>query len=730
MRVSTPASSLLLAALVLAEPASAAGPDELSAMGYSVVPAPRAVRLSGARVTIDASWTLALSNVDARDIAVRSLQQDFHDFHALDLKPNAGTGARILLSIVPGSVKTGASPEIDAQAYRITIRDARIELTGNAPAGLFYAVQTLVQLARRDAAHRLTVPAGVIEDWPALQLRFLHWDAQQHQDRPETLRRYLDWAARFKANMIAFQLEDKFDFASHPSIGVPGAYSSSQLQQLVDYGLERHIQIVPMIQAPAHFSWALKQPEFASIRSDGNNYQASMCEPGTYDLIFSLYDDVINATRGVDYLFVSTDEVYYAGIDSRCDKPYNPVNRSLRWIEFVRRAHEHLAKRNRRMLIWAEYPLLTEHVRLIPPDVIDGVIGDADFLPEENKLGMRQLAYTSMQAVELLFPDHFLHLREAYETLANGKHRKGDPIGAFGAAWDASGLHNETFWLGWSAVANWAWNPGAASVERHVASFFDAYFGPNTEGMASLYRLMHEQAQAWENTWDRVPSRVKGPAYGNSFGKGIGTLREDMTLSVPALPALPDLKVNPFIAGQYATFLEEARRRLPENEQLILGLQENMGRAGRNRFTLEVMLALARFAGHHWRLLNAMATAERRLREAQEAARKPDPRRAVRELGAAYDCMDEVQRDLSRSFDQVKTVFEKTAFPRGQSVSGKHYLDIQDDTKDYWAARRPDLTYMTAPDESIGLDRWLKSLSGIIQEYASVHAIPVEAAAR
>jgi hypothetical protein len=67
---------------------------------------------------------------------------------------------------------------------------------------------------RRDANGRLIVPERAIEDWPKLQLRFLHWDTKHHQDRIETLKRYLDWSARFKANMIGFELEDKFEYPS------------------------------------------------------------------------------------------------------------------------------------------------------------------------------------------------------------------------------------------------------------------------------------------------------------------------------------------------------------------------------------------------------------------------------------------------------------------------------------------------------------------------------------
>ena len=81
-----------------------------------------------------------------------------------------------------------------------------------------------------------------------------------------------------------------------------------------------------------------------------------------------MYEDVIRATAGVDYFFVSTDAVYYAGLCSQCARPYNPENRSLEFVDFVNKTHDFLAKRGRKMLIWAEFPLLPEHVKLLPPE--------------------------------------------------------------------------------------------------------------------------------------------------------------------------------------------------------------------------------------------------------------------------------------------------------------------------------------------------------------------------
>ncbi|MGB9605027.1 MAG: beta-N-acetylhexosaminidase, partial [Bryobacteraceae bacterium] len=354
---------LCLAGSLVAQP-----PTALWLRGYSAVPAPQRVSLDDREITLDDSWKVDARGPGAGHIACRTLLRDAAEFHRLALE--AGDGPKLIrLQVRPGTVATGAEAAVDRQAYRLRIRENVIEVTGNSDQGLFYGVQTLLQLIRRDSDGRLRLPCGTIEDWPRLPLRFLHWDTKHHQDRMETLKRYLDWSARLKVNMIAFELEDKFEYPSHPVIGAPGAFTTAQLQELVSYGLERFIQIVPDVQAPAHMAYVLKHPEFAHLRADGNNYQSALCRPATYDLIFSMYDDVVKATRGVDYFFVSTDEVYYAGIESDCPRPYNPVNRSLTWVEFVRKARDFLASRGRRILVWAEYPLLPEHVSLLPPDI-------------------------------------------------------------------------------------------------------------------------------------------------------------------------------------------------------------------------------------------------------------------------------------------------------------------------------------------------------------------------
>jgi len=724
----------ILILLLCAVQANAQTVTDLWARGYSVIPTPQSVKLSGGDVVLDGSWLIDASKLGQQDIAYRSLVKDAAEFHGLRLRPGSA-GKVIRLAVIPGTVATKVAPEIDEQAYRLHVSDKIIEITGNGKPGLFYGVQTFLQLLKRDHTGRLLLPRCTIDDWPKLQLRFLHWDTKHHQDRMETLKRYLDWTARFKANMIGFEIEDKFEYPSHPVIGAPGAFTTSQMQELVNYGLERYIQIVPQVQSPAHMAYVLKHPEFADLRADGNNYQSDVCNPRTLQLIFSMYDDLIKATKGVKYFFVSTDEVYYAGIDGMCTRPYNEENRSLAWVEFVQKAHEHLSKQGRRMLIWAEYPLLPKHVELIPSDVIDGVMGEDAYLPIEIKKGMRQLIYVSTQGATLLFPNHLPletdrgfqrgTLESVLESISNSRVWKANPIGTFGAAWDDCGLHNETFWLGWSAVAQYGWNPGKTPIEQHVAEFMDLYYGPRTEGMIDIYRMLQRQARVYERTWERVESRVRGPGYGNSYGKGIGTRRSDMTLSAPPLPALPDLKVQPYFAEKYKSFLTEVRDRTAENDRLVYALMNNFGRVDRNHYNLEVLLALARFTGHHWRLLDTLASAERSLVNAQAAAQKNNPAAAVASLVTAYTTVDKVRREGEQVFDQLRVTYEKSMFPKGQSVGGRKFFHVLDDTKDHPADRTPDLSWMIVPERSIGLGKWLQDLRKITEEYAKAHNVPV-----
>jgi len=697
----------------------------LRARGFSLIPAPQQVELGTRNVVVDGSWAIE-SKIGAEDIAVKRLIQGASELHGLTFTTKGGK--KIILTVVPGTVKGTDDPALNEQGYLLRVTPETVEITGNSKKGLFYGVQSLLQLLRRDPAGQLVLPECLIRDWPALQLRFVHWDTKHHQKKIETMKRLIDWHAFFKVNMIAFEIEDKYEYPRHPVIGVPGAYTKAEMQELTRYALEQHIQLVPDVQAPAHMAYVLKHKEFAHLKADPtSNYQACMCNPEAISLIFDMYQDMIDATPGVDYFLVSTDEIYYAGICDKCKRPYNPENRSLAWAEFAVSAHDWLTKRGRRMIAWVEYPLLAKDIALLPPDLINGVMGsNKAFIEMQKKVGIRQLAYSSIQGSERLFSNYFsTNYLGISNTIREGIAAGANPIGSFAAAWDDSGLHEEVFHLGWATVTQYAWNPYGPVIEQTVADFMDVFYGQSSPDMASVYKLLIEGSQFFGSGWDRITSKERGQGWGNSDGKGIGTRRSDDLLLLPEIPQEVTLKITPKFSEDHNDLIVRAESMKMKNDDLVNRLTRYVVQVERNRYNLEVYLTIAYLERYFINTVLTLRDAESLMIHAQSAAADGSPAIAVANLVDASNRMGSLISWSNWMWENLTTTWEKSRFEKGRSVGGRDFVHIMDDVKDHPADRRKGLDYLIAPFQRTDLPGWRTRLNERINKYAADNKVPV-----
>ena len=103
------------------------------------------------------------------------------------------------------------------QAYKLQLNRTGITITANAAPGLFYGVETLVQLAR-PAALGLRFPEGEIVDWPDVQYREIFWDEQFHLDHLDVIKQAIRRAAFFKVNAFTLRLNEHFEYSSTPAL--------------------------------------------------------------------------------------------------------------------------------------------------------------------------------------------------------------------------------------------------------------------------------------------------------------------------------------------------------------------------------------------------------------------------------------------------------------------------------------------------------------------------------
>ncbi len=93
------------------------------------------------------------------------------------------------------------SPRKDnEESYVLDINGKSIIISGGGKAGLFYGVQTLIQLLEEAKWEKGSLQGLLIEDWPKVKLRAVHYNFFFHLDRYEYIKESVKKLAKYKVN--------------------------------------------------------------------------------------------------------------------------------------------------------------------------------------------------------------------------------------------------------------------------------------------------------------------------------------------------------------------------------------------------------------------------------------------------------------------------------------------------------------------------------------------------
>ncbi len=741
---------LILAAVCVMSARAEAEPP-LAAAGYAVLPTPQRVTLAGSEFRIGPKWHVEReAGVAESDVAPGTLIEELAARHGLRLAVDKSDGPAIRLAIRPGSVAIGVAQDRDrevlaAQAYRLELGENEVRITANAAPGLFYGVETLVQLVKhRDGG--LWLPAGEITDWPDLQIRTMYWDDAHHLERFDALKRAIRQAAFFKLNGFALKLEGHFQFHSAPALVEPQALSPAELQELTDYGLKYQVQLIPYLDAPAHVAFILKHPEYAPLRAFADsNYEMCVTNPATYKLVEGMCQDLLDANRGVSWFYLSTDEPYYIGMadDAQCGevarkRELGSTGKLL--AEFLTKAAGYLHERGRTVVFWGEPPLKPADVPSLPKFLVNGETLDPKFDSAFKAHGIRQMLYTSTEGEERLFPDYFVRptaerlrppqdakprVPDALATINSpATRRDADLMGLTVAGWADMGLHPETFWCGYATIGAAGWNPAGTEAAGAMADFYRLFYGPSAQSMDRVYQLLAYQAQFWNDSWDSAQSKLRPGIWGNS--EGIFRPRHpahDQVLPLPPAPAAEKLAYDSHWSKDQARRLELARKSVAESDELINLLWRNQKQAEFNRYNLEVLLSVARICRHNAELLLDLGRMDELLAIAAREAAADHPAEAVAAVDGALKIAQEIRARRNEVFQSAVETWYKTWLPRVTEANGRTFLHEMDDVKDHLPDRTADMRYLIYRESNLSLGEWVGKIEAARNSYAKAHGL-------
>lgn len=211
-----------------------------------------------------------------------------------------------------------------SEAYTLEVTPQHIIAKSGTGAGLFYAMQTLLQLM--PAQVEQTVQTAHVETWqiPSLQIsdkpRFTHrgvmLDPCRHFLPIDAVKKQIDLLSSYKINRVHWHLTDdqgwRIEIKKYPkltSIGSKriegdqtthdGYYTQQEIKDVVEYARQRHVEIIPELEIPGHELAAISaypqlscQEEPTTPRIIWGVEDVVMC-PGK-ELMFNFLQDVID----------------------------------------------------------------------------------------------------------------------------------------------------------------------------------------------------------------------------------------------------------------------------------------------------------------------------------------------------------------------------------------------------------------------------------------------------
>ncbi|CAI6076161.1 Beta-hexosaminidase [Paenibacillus sp. JJ-100] len=235
------------------------------------------------------------------------------------------------------------------QGYRLDVSPQRAEVYALDGAGLFYGLQTLIQLRGSDGA----IPAVAITDWPDTAVRAMNLDLRQTFSKPELLIEYVAEFARYKTNAILIEYEDKFPFRAHPELAHPKhALKLSQLEELKRNAHEHFIEIIPLQQSFGHLEYVLRHEAWRHLReTEHSTGEICPSHPESYSLITTLLGEMIDAHPQSRYIHLGCDEVYSLCECERCKVEFDGVRERV-FIAFLNRLIAFTVERGKQPIFW------------------------------------------------------------------------------------------------------------------------------------------------------------------------------------------------------------------------------------------------------------------------------------------------------------------------------------------------------------------------------------------
>lgn len=377
-----PCTFLLSAALACSLMLSCSSDPKMTEV--NIIPLPANMQQVKGTFLTDPNTVITLPGTQPEyDLLARMLNSNLQSYTGYELAVSSGKPAKNAIRFELDGTLAGGNPE----AYQLDVDGKGITVKAGANAGLFYGLQSILQLLSSDG-----IPYVSIQDEPRFKYRGLHLDVSRHFFPKEYVLKMIDLMSFYKLNTLHWHLTDgagwRIQLDKYPKLttdaafrpvaswkewwngdrkfvpeGTPGAYggyyTKDEIREVVAYAKSKYINVLPEIEMPGHSEEVFVA--YPELCCSGKSYTSGDFCVGN-EQTFAFIEDVLTEVMELfpyEYIHIGGDE---AGKDTwktcpKCKKRMQAEG--LKDVDelqsyMIHRVEEFLVSKGRRLIGWDE----------------------------------------------------------------------------------------------------------------------------------------------------------------------------------------------------------------------------------------------------------------------------------------------------------------------------------------------------------------------------------------
>ena len=367
------------------------------AQDIAIIPAPSSVVAAKGTFTLNPETNILVDFPDHKAVKLFTefLKKNGYNNTIVNINATGTKPANVKNAIVLQTTFTGGA--VNNENYELKVTENQVVVNGK-DAGLFYGIQSLMQMMTPQKKGYATIPCATIKDAPRFIYRGMHLDVSRHFYSVDFIKKYLDVMAMYKLNTFHWHLTDdqgwRIEIKKYPKLTQIGStraqtkvgsysggttdglydntpysvfYTQDQVKEIVAYAAERFINVIPEIEMPGHSVAAISAYPILSC-DPSKSYKVAetwgvftdvYCPTDTtFRILNNILDEVMEMFPS-KYIHIGGDECpkdawKKSGFCQQLIKDSALRDEAGLQSYFIRRIERHINAMGRRMIGWDE----------------------------------------------------------------------------------------------------------------------------------------------------------------------------------------------------------------------------------------------------------------------------------------------------------------------------------------------------------------------------------------